>query len=160
MALLNLNPADFQNMGEDSPEILPAGEYQMQIVDSELRATKAGDGQYLWLEFSILGPKYAGRKFWDRLNLFNKNEAAVKIARKQLANICSALNFENLPTDSVQLHNKPLKVAITHKENKQGALEARPAYMSLNGVSTAPAAAAAPAPTGAATAKPWERHKK
>lgn len=157
MALLNLNPADFDNISEGAPEILPAGEYQMQIVDSEMRATKAGDGQYLWLEFSILGPKYAGRKFWERLNLFNKNEVAVKVARKQLANICAALNFQNLPTDSVQLHNKPLKVVITHKENKQGGLEPRPVYMALDAATPAPTATAAPA---AATAKPWERHKK
>jgi hypothetical protein len=117
-----------------------------------------GDGQYLWLEFEILGPKYVGRKFWDRLNLFNKNETAVKIARKTLSNICSALNFSSLPNDSVQLHNKALKVVITHKENKQGKLEVRPAYYGVN-ASVATETAAPAAPAGAAP-KPWERHKK
>lgn len=159
MALLNLNPADFQDISDDSSQILPVGEYQMHIINSELRDTKAGDGQYLWLEFEILGPKFAGRKFWDRLNLFNKNETAVKIARKQLASICSALNFASLPNDSVQLHNKPMKVVITHKENKQGNLETRAGYYGLNApVASEPAATAAPA--AAASAKPWERHKK
>jgi hypothetical protein len=63
-----------------------------------------------------------------------------------------------LPNDSVQLHNKPLKVVITHKENKQGKLEVRPAYYGVNApVATETAAPAAPA--GAAP-KPWERHKK
>lgn len=158
MALLNLNPADFENISDGAPEILPVGEYQMHIINSELRDTKMGDGQYLWLEFEILGPKYVGRKFWDRLNLFNKNETAVKIARKTLSNICSALNFSSLPNDSVQLHNKTLKVVITHKENKQGKLEVRPAYYGVNApVATEMAAPAAPA--GAAP-KPWERHKK
>jgi len=158
MALLNLNPADFENISDGTPEILPVGEYQMHIINSELRDTKMGDGQYLWLEFEILGPKYVGRKFWDRLNLFNKNETAVKIARKTLSNICSALNFSSLPNDSVQLHNKALKVVITHKENKQGKLEVRPAYYGVNApVATETAAPAAPA--GAAP-KPWERHKK
>lgn len=65
MAQLNLNPKDFEGINDSAPEILPVGEYQMQIIQSELRDTKAGDGQYLWLEFEILGPKYAGRKFWD-----------------------------------------------------------------------------------------------
>ena len=158
MAMLNLNPADFEHLVDDEPEMLPVGEYQMHIINSELRDTKMGDGQYLWLEFEILGPKYVGRKFWDRLNLFNKNETAVKIARKTLSNICSALNFSSLPNDSVQLHNKALKVVITHKENKQGKLEVRPAYYGVNApVATETAAPAAPA--GAAP-KPWERHKK
>jgi len=158
MALLNLNPADFENISDGAPEILPVGEYQMHIINSELRDTKMGDGQYLWLEFEILGPKYVGRKFWDRLNLFNKNETAVKIARKTLSNICSALNFSSLPNDSVQLHNKALKVVITHKENKQGKLEVRPAYYGVNApMATETAAPAAPA--GAAP-KRWERHKK
>jgi hypothetical protein len=130
----------------------------MQIVQSEMRETKAGDGSYLWLEFEILGPKYAGRKFWDRLNLFNKNEVTVKVARKQLSAICSAMNFSNLPSDSEQLHLKPIKVVITHKENKQGNLEARASYQSSSGGAAAPAPSAPAAP--AATAKPWERHKK
>lgn len=159
MALLNLNPADFQNIADDTQQILPVGEYQMHIINSELRDTKASDGQYLWLEFEILGPKFSGRKFWDRLNLFNKNETAVKIARKQLASICSALNFASLPNDSVQLHNKPMKVVITHKENKQGNLETRAGYYGLNAPVTAEAAPAA-APAAASSAKPWERHKK
>jgi hypothetical protein len=159
MALLNLNPADFQNIADDTQQILPVGEYQMHIINSELRDTKASDGQYLWLEFEILGPKFSGRKFWDRLNLFNKNETAVKIARKQLASICSALNFASLPNDSVQLHNKPMKVVITHKENKQGNLETRAGYYGLNAPVAAEAAPAA-APAAASSAKPWERHKK
>lgn len=159
MALLNLNPADFQNIADDTQQILPVGEYQMHIINSELRDTKAGDGQYLWLEFEILGPKYVGRKFWDRLNLFNKNETAVKIARKQLASICAALNFASLPNDSVQLHNRPMKVVVTHKENKQGNLEVRANYYGLNApVAAEPTATAAPA--AATSAKPWERHKK
>ena len=159
MALLNLNPADFQNIADDTQQILPVGEYQMHIINSELRDTKASDGQYLWLEFEILGPKFSGRKFWDRLNLFNKNETAVKIARKQLASICSALNFASLPNDSVQLHNKPMKVVITHKENKQGNLETRAGYYGLNAPVAAEAAPAA-APAAASSAKPWERHTK
>jgi len=157
MAKLNLNPADFEGLSDGSPEILPAGEYTMQIVQSEMRSTKAGDGEYLWMEFEILGPKYSGRKFWERLNLVNKNEVTVKVARKQLAAIASALNFASLPTDSEQLHLKPLKVAITHKEGRQGNLEARANYLKADGA--APKAESAPAASAPAP-KPWERHKK
>jgi len=156
MAKLNLNPADFEGINDGAPEMLPVGDYTMQIVQSEMRATKAGDGEYLWLEFEILGPKYAGRKFWERLNLFNKNEVTVKVAKKQLAAITAALNFSTLPTDSEQLHFKPLKVVITHKENKQGQLETRAAYKSANGAKEPVAVT----PESAPKPKPWERFKK
>ena len=159
MAKLNLNPADFENISDGAPEILPVGDYTMQIVQSDLRDTKAGDGQYLWLELEILGPKYMGRKYWERVNLFNKNETTVKIARKTLSNICAALGFSALPDDSEQLHFKPLKVVITHKENKMGNLETRAAYYPTGASTPAAPAAPAPAQTGAAP-KPWERHKK
>ena len=157
MAKLNFDPADFENIDDGASDILPVGEYIMQIVKSENRLTKAGDGEYLWMELEVLGPRYTGRKFWDRLNLVNKNEVAVKVAKKKLAAIKSALNFASLPTDSEQLHFKPLKVAISHKENKQGNLEPRATYLKADGA--APKAESAPAASAPAP-KPWERHKK
>ena len=94
MAKLNLNPADFQNL--EAPReysILPAGEYQMQIVQSDIRATQSGTGHYLWLEFDILkGPAPDGqRKFWDRLNIDNPNEQTKKIANQALLAISNAV---------------------------------------------------------------------
>lgn len=164
MALLNINPADFQNL--EAPReysILPVGEYTMQIVQSDYRATQSGTGHYLWLEFEILkGPAPQGQtKFWDRLNIDNPNEQTRKIANQALLAISNAVGFTFPPGESEQLHFKPIKVVIKHKENKQGKLEARPSYYSLNG--SAPAAAptaAAPAAPATGGAKPWERHKK
>lgn len=150
--------------GVEAPQentILPAGEYTMQIVQSELRMTKAGTGQYLFLEFDVVsGPCAPGRKFWDRLNIENPNEQTKKIALSQLLAICKAAGFAFPPSDSQELHFKPIKVVIKHKENKQGTLEARPGYYSLSDtpkVATVSAPVAAPA---GAAAKPWERHKK
>lgn len=161
MAKINFNIADAGDLGQGTREILPVGDYTMQVVKSELRDTKAGDGQYLELEFEVLGPRFTGRRYWERLNLFNKNDTAVKIAKKVLGNICAAVGVNELQ-DTEQLHFKPLKVNITHKENKMGALEARAAFSSASGaapVAAAPAATAAPA-AQAGGPKPWERHKK
>ena len=163
MAKLDINPENFKNLPPSSDEVLPAGDYKMQVVQSELRSTKAGDGQYLWLEFEILGPNFAGRRFWDRLNLFNKNEQAVKIANQQLMAISNAVGMSFPPGDSEELHFKPIKVVIKHKDNKQGNVEARPHYYGLgtNTASSAPVRAVTPAAEHAApAAKPWERHKK
>jgi|LauGreDrversion4_2_1035121.scaffolds.fasta_scaffold135833_2 hypothetical protein len=161
MAKLSFNVADAGDLTQNTREILPAGDYTMQIVQSDLRDTKAGDGQYIWLELEVMGPKYAGSRFWERLNLFNKSEATVKIAKKTLGNICNAVGV-SVFEDTEQLHFKPMKVTITHKENKMGGLDARAAYYPLNGATPAAAAPqAAPVATASAAApKPWERHKK
>lgn len=163
MALLNINPAEFQNL--EAPReysILPAGEYQMQIVQSEVRPTKNGNGNYLWLEFDILkGPAPQGQnKFWDRLNFDNPNEVARRIANQSLLALSLATGHSSPVADSDLLHFKPIKVVIKHSENKQGKLEAKPGYYSVNGSApSAPTAApAAPAPASAGK-KPWERHK-
>ena len=161
MAKLDLNFENFKNIEQPVSEVLPAGEYTMQIIKSEIRETKAGTGWYLQLEFDVLsGPCAPGRKFWDRLNLKNTNEQAEQIAQRQFHAIYTALGMDFPPDDSEKLHFKPLRVAIKHKENKQGNLEAQPKYLPLNQAAPASAPAApAVAPSGAAP-KPWERHKK
>ena len=50
-------------------EILPAGKYRAQIVESEMRVTKNGMGKYLWLMLDILEGPQQGRKVFDQLNL-------------------------------------------------------------------------------------------
>lgn len=155
MAKLNFNVADVpQQTSGNEPK--PAGMYVMQVVNSDMRMTKSGSGQYLWLEFDILdGP--ARGKFWDRLNIINDNPKAVEIANRQLSAICHALGFAALD-DSEKLHFKPLRVQMKVREGKDGSLQNEPKYLPLEG--GAPAAAApAQAPAPAAQAKPWERKR-
>ena len=71
-------------------EALPPGRYVVQIVNSEMRPTKDGMGQYLWLELDVLEGEYAGRKLFDRLNLINANPTTVEIAQRTLSAICHA----------------------------------------------------------------------
>jgi hypothetical protein len=164
MAKLDLNVADFQNIEQPVSEILPAGEYVMQIIKSERRDTKAGTGWYLQLEFDVLsGPCPPGRKFWDRLNLKNVNEQAQQIAQRQFHALYTAMGYDFPPDDSDELHFKPVRVVIKHKENKQGGLDAQAKYLPAGGTAPQRVAAAAPAPAAAPTGaapKPWERHKK
>ena len=63
-------------------ELLPPGRYVVQIVNSEMRPTKDGMGQLLWLELDVLEGACAGRKLFDRLNLVNANPTTVEIAQR------------------------------------------------------------------------------
>ncbi len=103
---------DMNNVPEDEYAIIPEGEYTAQIVRSEMKETKSGNGMYLELRVQILDEPYTGRLVFDRLNLVNPNDTAVKIAQRTLADICKALDLEESPDDSEELHGQELKVVV------------------------------------------------
>ncbi len=92
-------------------ETLPPGDYRMQIIASEMRVTKAGNGQYLWLEMEVLDGAMAGKKVFDRLNLVNPNRQAEEIAQRTLSAICHAVGRMQV-ADSEELHFKPMLVKV------------------------------------------------
>src|SRR3954469_14709774 len=72
-------------------EALPPGDYTVQIVQSEMRVTKAGNGRMLWLDMEVLEGQLQGRHVYDQLNLVNANPTAVEIAQRTLSAICHAV---------------------------------------------------------------------
>lgn len=98
--------------------IIPKADYDAIITESEKKDTNAGDGSYISLTFQILSGEFQNRKLWLNLNLWNKNEEAVAIAKGQLSAICRAVGVMT-PKDTEELHNKPMKISIGQKKNKQ-----------------------------------------
>ena len=43
-------------------EVIQPGKYHVQIVNSEMRITKGGSGQYLWLELAIQDGQHANKR--------------------------------------------------------------------------------------------------
>lgn len=117
--------ADLSNLNFDAREVepnsgfepIPAGKYNVIITESEMVKTKAGDGEFLKIALQIQGGDYNGRMLWDRLNLYNKNEEAVAIARQSLSAICRAVGVIT-PKDSADLHNKTLVAKVKLKARK------------------------------------------
>ena len=90
----------------DSYSVMPAGDYEVMVKDSEMKSTKAGTGQYIKFTYEVVSPEeYKGRLVFDNMNIDNPNQQAVDIAMKQLAKLCKAVG-EPRATDSSQLHNK------------------------------------------------------
>jgi len=110
MASLNFNANEVEPAGSFEP--LPAGEYLVIIINSDMMDTKAGDGQYLSLEMQVIDGEYKNRKLFDRLNLKNKNQKTVDIAEKVLSSICRSVGVM-VPRDSAELHDKPLKIKVS-----------------------------------------------
>ena len=152
-------------------ELFPVGKYVVQIVGSEMRPTKDGGGQYLWLELDVLEGPLAGRKIFDRLNLVNASAQTVEIAQRTLSAICHATGRLQVQ-DSADLHLIPMIADVTIKPPKNGygesnkviylplergaaAAQPRPVAVAAPSGPTQPASAATPA-AGFASA-PWKR---
>jgi hypothetical protein len=100
-------------------EVLPAGRYRAQIVNSEMRVTKDGRGRYLWLEIDVLEGPCQGRKLYDRLNLENANAQTVDIAKRALSAICHATGRIQVQ-DSAELHAIPFIAVVQVQPPRNG----------------------------------------
>ena len=119
--LQGFNANDVEPASEFDP--IPAGHYQAVVVDSEMKPTKAGTGNYLQLTFQIIEGPFNNRMLWARLNLDNANDTARKIAQSELSALCRAVGVL-APNDSVELHNLPLVIHVKVKRrNDTGDLQ-------------------------------------
>jgi Protein of unknown function (DUF669) len=145
-------------------EALPPGDYVAQILQSEMRVTKAGTGQMLWLDMEVLEGPHQGRHVYDQLNLINPNPTAEEIAQRTLSAICHAVGKLQV-ADSEELHFLPMVVKVAVKPNgynevkgykpvKQVAVAGAPSGPTPTPPSAAPQVRAAPAANATA---PWKR---
>jgi hypothetical protein len=103
---------DPNDVAEDdrSFDPMPEGDYNVQIVESEVVPTSKG-GEMLKLTLEVIDGPYANRKIWDNLNIRNSNVTAQNIAHQSLKAICDAVGAGAI-TDSEDLHFKPLVAAL------------------------------------------------
>lgn len=117
MAALNFNASTVAP--SSSFDVLPAGWYNVRMTESVNKPTKDGKGSYLAITLTVIDGPATGRKIFDRLNLVNKNETAVKIAYETLSAICHATGVIQLQ-DSTQLHGIPMQVKVKIKPAEGG----------------------------------------
>lgn len=136
---------------------IPTGEYVAQIIDSDVKPTKANTGHYAELTFEVTTGDYKGRRVWARLNLDNPSAKAVEIAQRELSAICHAAGKLKI-ADTQELHYKPMVIRVEYVQadgvkQKNDGNEIK-AYKAIEGgvAASAPAQAAAPAATAA---PPW-----
>jgi len=148
--------------GNGNFEPLPAGWYTATISQSELKATKAGNGQYIKLRYDITGPSHQGRVVFGNLNIKNANHKAEEIGRQQLGDIMRAIGLAKV-TDTDQLIGGQIAIKLEVKEDAQyGASNEVKGFKSVSG-SVAPAASipqgqSNPAPAAfAKAAPPWAK---
>lgn len=154
MALLDFDATQVED--DVSFDVIPAGKYVMVITDSQMKLTKAGDGEYLELTAEIIEGEHKGRRVWHRINRKNKNPKAVAIGDRTLKSICVATGVMR-PHDSSDLHMRPF-VANVVVNPAQGPYSATNEIKAFVGKASLPASAASIAEKQAqqAATDPWK----
>lgn len=153
MAQLNFDASTVAPQEAFDP--LPAGWYNVQIVDSEMKPTTKPGGAYLSITLQVIGGEYNNRKVFDRFNLQNSNPVAVEIAYRSLSAVCHAVGMIQV-ADSQLLHGKPLMAKVSLRAARTDAVT-QVSYEASNEVkgykaTEAGGAAVAGAPAGGAPA--------
>ena len=164
MAFLNEEfNVDELPQGNGNFEPLPAGWYTVTITQADLKATKAGNGQYIKLRYDITGPTHQGRVVFGNLNIKNANPKAEEIGRQQLGDIMRAIGLAKV-TDTDQLIGGQIAIKLEVKQDEQyGASNEVKGFKSVSGsaaptAASIPAKTAAPAPAASAkAAPPWAK---
>ena len=117
MAAINFDATTVEPNASFDP--LPAGWYNANITNSEMKPTKDGSGAYIQLELTILDGEYANRKVFDLLNVQNNSKVAQEIAYATLSSICHATGVIQVQ-DTSQLHGIPMEVKLSVRAAKDG----------------------------------------
>ncbi len=118
MASLGTQPFDANEVEPAAPRsAIPAGDYQVVIIESEEKPNSKQTGTYLQFTMEVIEGQHKGSKLWARLNLVNPSDVAVGIARAELSSICRAVGVMK-PHDSSDLHNLPFVVKVALEKRK------------------------------------------
>ena len=139
---------------------LPAGWYSASITKAEVKATKAGNGQYIAIGYTIVGPTHQGRMVFGNLNIKNPNPKAEEIGRQDLGSIMRSIGLAKVKdTDQLLGGNLQIKLSVKHDEQYGDGNEIK-GYKAIEGAMPSMPAASKPAPASSAPAKaapPWSK---
>lgn len=155
MANFNFDAATVEPSAPSGP--IPAGNYLAQVIESDLKPLKSGNGMAIALTFQILDGEYKNRRVWTNLNVQHVKPEVQKIGQQQLSTLCRAVNVMQLK-DTAQLHNKPVVIRVKIRVDEQyGDRNEVNGYEAVG--SSAPQAAPAYAASAAQPSKkaPWEQ---
>ena len=131
---------------------LPEGEYLVNIMDSDYKATKSGTGHYVSVQFEVTDGPHEGRYLWANYNIDSPSAQAQEIGEQQFARLCLAVLGKPSCSDTDLLLGKRCVVGVGFEKNDPSRNRVKYANPADAGA-TAPAASAAPA----AAKKPWQK---
>lgn len=89
----------------------------MQITKASMKVTKDTTGKYAAFEFTCIAGEMVNRKYYENLNLVNKNSTAVEIASKCLSSLCRATGVMQM-TQVTQLLGIPIALNLGERQGE------------------------------------------
>lgn len=115
-------------------EPIPAGWYDVTVTGAELKDTKAGDGQYINVQYTVLGPEQQGRVLFGLINIRNASTKAQEIGLSNLNALMAAIGLEKVQdTDQLIGHDCQVKVKIKSAVLNDDKSEKYPAGNDISG---------------------------
>ena len=145
-------------VGNNSFEPLPEGWYNATIVNADVKETKAGDGKYIALKYTITGPSHQGRVVFGNLNIKNASTKAEEIGRQQLGEIMRAIGLGKV-SDTDQLIGGNLGIKLTVRTGEYAGNEIK-GFKALGDPSrnvSVPFKSVVPSAAPAKAAPPWAK---
>ena len=96
---------------------VPGGKYIMEILEAEIKETKAQNGYYLKLKLQVADGPSKGYLIWDNINLANPSEKCVQIGKAAFAALCLSVGEPQLKDEAV-LVGKYTVATVTVKEDQ------------------------------------------
>lgn len=115
-------------------ECLPAGEYKVQIIDTDIVDSKGGNAEMVKIVFEVVADaQFDGRKIFDNLIIKHEtSDSAVRIGKQKLNTICALTSVKQLK-DTAQLHGKTLSLLLGVKEYNGQTQNTIKKYLPFNG---------------------------
>jgi len=99
---------------------LPAGEYVVEVVGSDLKQTKTNTGEYIALELRVVEGQYENRRVFSNINHRNAKADTQAIGECQLAELIYAVGLKDRLKDTAELHSVPIIARLNIKEGSNG----------------------------------------
>lgn len=131
---------------------LARGDYECIVIDTKIKDTKLGTGQYIEVTLQVVSGPASGRRLWDRLNVNNLSKNAEQQAKEQLNCLCAAVGLTSKMQQTEQLHDIPIMVSVDIDRDDQTKNR-----IVRNGYARAGGNSAKQPASGVAAKKPWER---
>lgn len=117
---------------------MPAGDYEMQVIESDVITAKSG-GKMIKLTLEVISGPFERRKVWENINIQNQNPDAERIGVRALADLTLAVGLVNV-RNSEDLHFRPFRARLKIEPAKDGydAKNKVSRFMAMNGSAPAP----------------------
>ena len=110
---INFNPALYEYY--TGAQLLDAGDYPVVVTEDAAERTNDQTGGLLKVVFTVM-PNHpnAGRKLFNRFNLWNQSVASCEVAHKQYKTMLAAMGITEQVGDTTQTYNRPLMVTVSN----------------------------------------------